>query len=63
MAASIAQYMYDFGCQKAYALDGGQTAELVMNGYPVNPVDWSSERMVSDIIYFSTAMPETEEAE
>ncbi len=60
---SIAQYMYDFGCQKAYALDGGQTAELVMNGYPVNPVDWSSERMVSDIIYFSTAMPETEEAE
>ena len=60
---SIAQYMYDFGCQKAYALDGGQTAELVMNGYPVNPVDWSSERMVSDIIYFSTAMPETEDAE
>ena len=60
---SIAQYMYDFGCKKAYALDGGQTAELVMNGYPVNPVDWSSERMVSDIIYFSTAIPETGEEE
>ena len=60
---SIAQYMHDFGCKKAYALDGGQTAELVLNGYPVNPVDWSSERMVSDIIYFSTAIPEAENKE
>lgn len=51
-----AQIMYDFGCKKAYALDGGQTAEIVMNGAAANPVDWSNERMVSDIIYFATAV-------
>ena len=42
---------------KAYTLDGGQTAEIVMMGGPVNYVDYNNERLVSDIIYFATALP------
>ena len=56
-----ATIMYNKGCQKAYALDGGQTSELWMNGQILNYVDWNAERQVSDIIYFATALPsETE---
>jgi len=57
-----AQFMYDKGCQKAYALDGGQTSVMVMQGQTVNKVDWGSERIMSDIIYFATAIPEQEVA-
>ena len=56
------QYMFDKGCQKAYALDGGQTSILAMNGELVNHVDFGYERAVSDIIYFATALPEEEVA-
>ena len=45
---------------KAYALDGGQTSELVMMGGPLNRIDFGCERTVSDIIYFATAIPEEE---
>lgn len=54
------QYMYEKGCIKAYNLDGGQTSEIVMNGNPVNYIDFGAERTVSDIIYFASAIPETE---
>ena len=53
--------MHDFGCEKAYALDGGQTAEHIMDKHFVSHVDWSEERMVSDIIYFATAIPDSQE--
>ena len=53
-----AQIMYDKGCTDAYALDGGQTAELWMNGKVLNNVDWNAERQVSDIFYFASALPE-----
>ena len=43
---------------KAYTLDGGQTAEIIMMGAPINHVDFGYERIVSDIIYFATALPE-----
>lgn len=46
------------GCRTAYALDGGQTAEIVMGGEIFNRVVYDSERAVSDIIYFATAIPE-----
>lgn len=52
-----AQMMCDFGCRKAYALDGGQTAVMTMQGKTVNRVDWGTERTISDIIYFATAIP------
>ena len=43
------------GCESAYALDGGQTATMIMNGTTFNRVDWDSERTMSDIVYFATA--------
>lgn len=60
-AREEAQLMYDKGCVQAYAMDGGQTAEICLNGEVFNYVDWDSERQVSDIIYFATALPEGSE--
>lgn len=52
-AASIATT----GCRHAYALDGGQTATVVMNNMLCNNVNYGSERLISDMIYFATAKP------
>ena len=54
----FAANMASFGCEKAYALDGGQTGTLVLNGQLVNRPDYGTQRTVSDIIYFATAIPE-----
>ncbi len=56
----FAEIMYSKGCVKAYNLDGGQTSEIVFNGQPVNYIDFNAERTVTDIIYFATALPESE---
>lgn len=56
----FAEKMEDFGCEKAFALDGGQTAIIVMNDQLVNRPDFGTQRTVSDIIYFATAIPEGE---
>ena len=48
------------GCQKAYTLDGGQTATIAMGGEMVNPTQYGSQRLISDIFYFATALPEGE---
>lgn len=56
----LARFIYSKGVQKAYTLDGGQTAEIVMLGEPINHVDFGYERTVSDIIYFATAIPNEE---
>ena len=48
------------GITHAYTLDGGQTATIVMNDQVVNHVSYGAERYISDIIYFATAIPETE---
>lgn len=56
----LARYIYSKGVEKAYTLDGGQTAEIVMFGAPINHVDFGFERTVSDIIYFATAIPNEE---
>lgn len=56
-----ANIMYDKGCRQAYALDGGQTAEMVIDNKVYNAIDYGNERMVSDIIYFATALPEDAE--
>jgi len=52
------QLIFDKGVQKAYTLDGGQTATIAMQGSTVNRVDWDQERTMSDIIYFVSAIPE-----
>ena len=48
-----------YGVEKAYALDGGQTATTVFNFKLVNPVQFGWETGISDIIYFATAIPES----
>ncbi len=52
--------MFERGLTQAYCLDGGQTSEIVWRGAPFNYIDFGGEREVSDIIYFATAIPETE---
>jgi len=47
-----------FGCEQFYTLDGGQTASIAMNDQLINAVDYGSQRKISDIIYFATAVPE-----
>ena len=54
----LARIIYSKNVWKAYTLDGGQTAEIIMMGAPINHVDFGVERAVSDIIYFATAIPE-----
>ena len=53
-----AQYIQAKGVDKAYTLDGGQTAEICVNGHAYNHIDFDTERPMSDIIYFVTALPE-----
>ncbi len=59
----FANQMVAFGVEKAYALDGGQTAVVVTNDKLMNRPDWGHQRTVSDIIYFATAIPESFRAE
>lgn len=47
----------DSGITKAYALDGGQTAVIAMDGELINAVLYGHQRKISDIIYFATAIP------
>lgn len=48
------------GIDKAYTLDGGQTATIVMNNKVINQVSYGAERYISDIVYFATALPSKE---
>ena len=56
----FAELMFSKGVKNAYALDGGQTAELVFDGEPFNHIDYGAERSVSDIIYFASALGKAE---
>lgn len=55
----FARRISETGCQKAYALDGGQTAVIAMDGELINNVTFGYQRKISDIIYFGTAIPNT----
>lgn len=49
--------MWEKGCRQAYALDGGQTAIVLINNQritQVTPYGW--ERIYSDMLYFATAL-------
>ena len=48
------------GCRNAYALDGGQTTVITMDGELVTNPDHGDQRKISDIIYFATALPNGE---
>ena len=56
--ARVTKVLLGMGVPKAYALDGGQTASLIINNELFNTVDFNQERTMSDILYFATALPE-----
>lgn len=56
----VAATLERMGVPKAYTLDGGQTASMIVNGELINSVEFGNQRAVSDIIYFATAIPEKE---
>lgn len=60
-AKDAAEIMYSRGCKDAYELDGGQTAVITVNGKPANGIVYGSERTMSDIVYFASALPGKED--
>lgn len=54
----FAYALQEMGVENAYGLDGGQTATIVTRNELINDVDYGSQREISDIIYFATAVPE-----
>ncbi len=56
----LARAFCDKGVPNAYGLDGGQTVEVLFQGTPYNYIEYNSERAVSDILYFASAIPESE---
>lgn len=61
-AHTLCNALEAMGVKNAYVLDGGQTAALITNGKLINAVQFGSERAISDIIYFATAIPSEEGA-
>lgn len=57
---TFSKHVAETGCKQAYALDGGQTTTIVLNNQVINHVNYGSERKISDIIYFATAIPQGE---
>ncbi len=55
----LAEFMGELGCQQAFNLDGGGSATMVFNGACYNSISDKSERNISDIIYFASAVPES----
>ena len=58
--ADFGRNLQALGIPTAYALDGGQTAAIVMDDQLINAVSYGSQREISDIIYFATAIPDNE---
>ena len=57
-----AEYMLEKGVERCYALDGGQSGTIAMQGLMLNPSMFggyhNGQRIQSDIIYFASAIPE-----
>lgn len=53
----FAKHIAGLGFDKAYTLDGGQTAVIAMDGDLINAVHFGHQREISDIFYFATAVP------
>ena len=54
----FARQIEQTGCRMAYTLDGGQTAAIAMDDTLINQVSYGSQRRISDILYFATAVPD-----
>ncbi len=53
---TLAQFMFDQGCQQAYNLDGGNSCLMVFNRENYSAKSYEAERSVTDIIYIATAV-------
>lgn len=58
--SDFADQLIAFGAKQAYALDGGQTASIITNDKLINRPVYGVQRQISDIIYFATAIPESQ---
>lgn len=58
----FAENLVELGIPTAYTLDGGQTASIALDSKLVNTVSYGSQRDISDIFYFATALPAGKEA-
>lgn len=56
----LAQVMADKKCLVAYNLDGGQSTSMVFKNRLYNAVSNGGERSITDIVYFASAIPESE---
>ena len=56
----FADQLVALGITKAFALDGGQTATIIANDKLINRPTYGTQRQISDIIYFATAIPDGE---
>ncbi|MBQ9412138.1 MAG: phosphodiester glycosidase family protein [Oscillospiraceae bacterium] len=56
--APVTDVLMELGIPEAYALDGGQTAAMYANGRLVNAVEFGRQQLISDILYFCTAIPD-----
>ncbi len=54
--------MLDKGCTQAYNLDGGQSTTIILDGKALNDPLWGAQRVVTDIVYCATAIPNEEVA-
>ena len=55
---AFADQLVALGVEKAFSLDGGQSAAIVTNDRLINRPTFGEQRRMSDIIYFATAIPE-----
>lgn len=57
-SSEFARELVGLGADKAFALDGGQSAAIITNDRLINRPVYGTQRHMSDIIYFATAIPE-----
>lgn len=57
---NLAHFLAELGCQQAFNLDGGNSAEMVFGDQVFKGMPGGDERGLSDILYFATAVPEDE---
>lgn len=55
----MAQLCAAFGMDNAYNLDGGSSANVVFNGDKINSPSNPKRRVIGDIIYFATLVPDS----
>lgn len=53
----FADFVSEQGCTFAYNLDGGSSSTVVLNNRKINALSTGKTRLLSDIIYFASAVP------